>query len=104
MGYIPKPNSGNNSSEGGVPPELSNVDNTSDLNKPISTATQSALDLKADESALDSKASESDLNSKANNSAISNVDNTSDLDKPISTATQTALDLLQSQIDDLSTP
>ncbi len=27
---------------------LSNVDNTSDLNKPISTATQSALDLKAD--------------------------------------------------------
>jgi hypothetical protein len=28
---------------------LGNVDNTSDLNKPISTATQSALDLKADE-------------------------------------------------------
>lgn len=27
---------------------LSNVDNTSDLSKPISTATQSALDLKAD--------------------------------------------------------
>jgi hypothetical protein len=27
---------------------LSNVDNTSDLNKPISIATQSALDLKAD--------------------------------------------------------
>lgn len=29
---------------------LGNVDNTSDLNKPISTATQSALDLKVDES------------------------------------------------------
>lgn len=29
---------------------LSNVDNTSDLNKPISTATQTALDLKADKS------------------------------------------------------
>lgn len=31
---------------------LGNVDNTSDLNKPISTATQSALDLKADKTAL----------------------------------------------------
>jgi hypothetical protein len=29
--------------------DLSNVDNTSDLNKPISTATQTALDLKSDE-------------------------------------------------------
>lgn len=29
---------------------LSNVDNTSDLNKPISTATQSALDAKANQS------------------------------------------------------
>lgn len=32
---------------------LGNVDNTSDANKPISTATQTALDLKADKSALD---------------------------------------------------
>ena len=30
--------------------QINNVDNTSDLNKPISTATQSALDLKADKS------------------------------------------------------
>lgn len=65
---------------------LNNVDNTSDLNKPISTATQQALN------------------------AFSNVDNTSDLDKPISTATQNALDLkanlshthLSSDISDLS--
>ena len=35
---------------------LSNVDNTSDLNKPISTDTQSALDLKANATALDAKA------------------------------------------------
>lgn len=35
---------------------LGNVDNTSDLNKPISTDTQSALDLKADATALDAKA------------------------------------------------
>lgn len=33
---------------------LGNVDNTSDLNKPISTATQSALDLKADKTQLSS--------------------------------------------------
>lgn len=65
---------------------LNNVDNTSDLNKPISTATQQALN------------------------AFSNVNNTSDLDKPISTATQNALNLkanlshthLSSDISDLS--
>ena len=54
---------------------LGNVNNTSDLAKPISTATQAALDLKAAAS------------------AVSNVNNTSDLAKPISTATQAALDL-----------
>lgn len=35
---------------------LGNVDNTSDINKPISTATQTALNLKANTSALASKA------------------------------------------------
>jgi hypothetical protein len=34
---------------------LGNVDNTSDANKPISTATQTALDLKVDESLFDTK-------------------------------------------------
>src|SRR5574344_704611 len=46
---------------------LGNVDNTSDINKPVSIAQQSALDL------------------KANQSSISNVDNTSDANKPVST-------------------
>ena len=54
---------------------LGSVNNTSDASKPISTATQAALDLKAAAS------------------AVSNVNNTSDLAKPISTATQAALDL-----------
>jgi hypothetical protein len=54
---------------------LGNVDNTSDADKPVSTAQQAALDLKANAADLD------------------NVDNTSDADKPVSTATQTALDL-----------
>jgi len=52
---------------------LGNVDNTSDGDKPVSSATQTAL------------------NAKANSADFSNVDNTSDADKPISTATQTAL-------------
>ena len=52
---------------------LGNVDNTSDADKPVSTATQT------------------ELNAKANSADFSNVDNTSDADKPISTATQTAL-------------
>jgi hypothetical protein len=52
---------------------LGNVDNTSDVDKPVSTATQT------------------ELNAKANSADFSNVDNTSDADKPVSTATQTAL-------------
>ena len=52
---------------------LGNVDNTSDADKPVSTATQTAL------------------SAKANSADFSNVNNTSDADKPVSTATQTAL-------------
>ena len=97
---------------------LSNVDNTSDIDKPVSTATQAALDTKANTShthtisdttglqaALDSKQANlgtstastylrGDLSWQTlNKSAVglSNVDNTSDANKPISTATQTAL-------------
>ena len=79
---------------------LGNVDNTSDVNKPISTATQSALDTKASTTAL--TAHTSDLNNphavtKAQ-VGLSNVDNTADLDKPISTAVQTALNAKQDSI------
>ncbi len=71
--------------------QLQNVDNTSDLNKPISTATQTALNLKAP------------INNPIFTGTVSgvtqgmvglgNVDNTSDVNKPISIATQTALNL-----------
>jgi len=61
---------------------LENVDNTSDLSKPISTATQTALNSKSDTSHAHTKV---DI-------GLENVDNTSDWDKPISIATQTALD------------
>lgn len=48
---------------------LGNVDNTSDANKPVSTATQAALDLKADISYVDS---ENTLNEKLANKAQPN--------------------------------
>jgi hypothetical protein len=97
---------------------LSNVDNTSDASKPISAATQTALDLKASIASVDLKANITDLASKADLSnlnlkapiasptftgtvsgitatmvGLSNVNNTTDLAKPISVSTQTALDL-----------
>ena len=89
---------------------LGNVDNTSDMDKPISAATQAALD--SEEQAREA----ADLiltNDLANHIAnvnnphnvtktqigLSNVDNTSDAAKPISDATQIALDAKQNVID-----
>lgn len=97
---------------------LGGVDNTSDLLKPISSATQSELDLKASITSLNLKANSSDLTLKADISdvnlkapiasptftgtvsgitkamvGLANADNTSDLLKPIGSATQTALNL-----------
>ena len=61
---------------------LSNVDNTSDASKPISTATQAALDGKAASAHTHTAAAV----------GLGNVNNTADADKPVSTAQQTALD------------
>jgi hypothetical protein len=97
---------------------LSSVENTSDLAKPVSTATQAALDLKASNTAVALKANSTELALKADITSLNlkapisspsftgtvsgitatmvglaNVDNTTDLSKPISTATQTALDI-----------
>ncbi len=97
---------------------LGNVDNTSDANKPISTATQTALDNKqpldsdltdiaalspSNDDILQRKSGawtnrtpaqfKTDLALTKSDVGLGNVDNTSDADKPISTATQTALDL-----------
>lgn len=91
---------------------LGNVDNTSDLNKPISTATQTALNAKYDASnpagyvtAAQAAAAApvqsvntqtGDVVLDKSDVGLGNVDNTSDLNKPISTATQTALNNLES--------
>ena len=80
---------------------LGSVDNTTDANKPVSTATQTALDLK-----LTSATAASTYAPLANPTftgtvsgvtkshvGLGNVDNTADASKPVSTAQQTALDL-----------
>jgi hypothetical protein len=74
---------------------LSAVDNTSDANKPVSTAQQTALNAKAN-LASPTFTGTVTLPSTTNglsksNVGLSNVDNTSDANKPVSTATQTAL-------------
>ena len=70
---------------------LSNVDNTSDANKPISSATQTALDLKAPIASPTFTGTVGGITKSM--VGLSNVDNTSDANKPVSTATQTALNL-----------
>lgn len=75
---------------------LSNVDNTSDANKPVSTATQTALNAKQNTitTGTISQYFRGDLSlATLDKTAVglSNVDNTSDVNKPVSTATQTAL-------------
>ena len=69
---------------------LANVDNTTDANKPVSTAAQTALDLKAPLASPTFTGTVAGV-TKAH-VGLGNVDNTSDASKPISTATQTALD------------
>ena len=69
---------------------LSNVDNTSDVNKPVSTAQQTALDLKAN---LASPTFTGTVSGITNTMVgLGNLDNTSDANKPVSTSQQTALD------------
>jgi hypothetical protein len=89
---------------------LGNVDNTSDADKPVSDATQDALDLKYDASnpsnfvdaiGAASAAPVQSVNTQTGDVVLDktdiglgNVDNTSDADKPISDDTQAALDLI----------
>lgn len=79
---------------------LANADNTSDANKPISTATQAALDTKEPDIVPGTTGqywrgdkSWQTLNKSA--VGLSNVDNTSDANKPVSTAQASAIDQAQ---------
>jgi hypothetical protein len=72
---------------------LTNVDDTSDANKPVSTAGASALALKADAddvATFEARVDNPHAVTKAQ-VGLTNADNTSDVNKPISTATQSAL-------------
>lgn len=80
---------------------LGKVDNTSDLEKPISIAVQEALNnIKIDATGYATKEELTNHINDRNNPhnvtkeqiGLGNVDNTSDMNKPISTATQMALD------------
>lgn len=70
---------------------LSNVDNTSDAAKPVSTAQAAALAAKAPLASPAFTGTPTGI-TKAH-VGLGNVDNTSDAAKPVSTATQTALDV-----------
>jgi hypothetical protein len=81
---------------------LGNVDNTADTAKPVSTAQQTALDLKANLASptftgtvtIPTGASiTAPTGLVKGDVGLGNVDNTSDANKPVSTAGQTALDL-----------
>ncbi len=66
---------------------LGNVDNTTDLNKPVSTATQTALDLKANLASPTFTGTVAGITKSM--VGLGNVDNTSDVNKPVSTAVAT---------------
>jgi uncharacterized protein (TIGR02145 family) len=70
---------------------LGNVDNTTDMNKPVSTATLTALGLKAP--LANPVFTGTVLGIDKTMVGLSNVDNTTDMNKPVSTATLTALGL-----------
>lgn len=69
---------------------LSNVDNVAAANLPVSTAQQTALNLKANLASPTFTGTVGGITKAM--VGLANADNTSDLNKPISTATQTALD------------
>lgn len=78
---------------------LSNVDNTSDANKPVSAATQTALNAKVDKTiTINSHPLSSNVTITKSDVDLGNVDNTSDLNKPISRSTRMSLDALNSSI------
>lgn len=79
---------------------LGNVDDTSDNDKPVSTAQSEAIG--AVQTNLDNHEADTSNPHAVTKSQVglSNVDNTSDVDKPVSTAQQSAIDVVQGHLDD----
>jgi hypothetical protein len=74
---------------------LGNCDNTSDANKPVSTAQQTALNAKANLASPTFTGTVAGISKSM--VGLGNVDNTTDANKPVSTAQQTALNLKANQ-------
>jgi hypothetical protein len=74
---------------------LGNVDNTSDANKPVSTAAQTALDLKAPLASPTFTGTVSGITKTM--VGLGSVDNTADTAKPVSTAQATAIATAKSE-------
>lgn len=73
---------------------INNVDNTSDADKPVSTAQGTAIGLKADKTiTINGQGLSSNVTITATDVGLGNCDNTSDADKPVSTAQSTAIGL-----------
>lgn len=72
---------------------LANVDNTSDLDKPISTATQAAIDGVSTNLSNHTGNHLNPHNVTKTQVGLGNVDDTSDVNKPVSIATQNSLNL-----------
>ena len=70
---------------------LNNVDNTSDANKPVSTAQQAEIDTKADIASPTFTGTVGGITKAM--VGLTNAENTTDANKPVSTATQNALNL-----------
>jgi hypothetical protein len=82
---------------------LGSVDNTSDLAKPVSTATQTALNAKentitAGTTSQYYRGDKTFQTLDKSSVGLGNVDNTSDANKPVSTATQTSLNAKQNTL------
>jgi hypothetical protein len=74
---------------------LGNAENTADTDKPISDATQTALDDKLDETSHDALPSDNPHDVDATDVGLGNVDNTADTDKPVSTDQQAEIDVFR---------
>jgi len=73
---------------------LENVDNTSDVNKPVSSSVSTQLDLKVDKTiTVNGQPLSENVVLIKGNVGLGNVDNTSDANKPISTLATSALNL-----------
>lgn len=70
---------------------LGNVDNTADMDKPISTASQNAINTVSQTLSVHKVNTSNPHNVTKSQVGLGNVDNTADLNKPVSTAQQTAI-------------